>query len=161
MTRQHLALLGQQKKKWSFYSCEVCDKSVTIFIDDILVLLWVPFVFRSCPVTSCFLFAAAVHATVEAVCGGEAGHRQSGCDPRPELRTGTLHIFPVYPTVYNKPTQHRRLLPRLGLPVNLWSAGGARGQPLEQWDNRLGEDSASVESSVEPGTERCRRQRGL
>lgn len=94
---------------------------------------------------------------MEAVCGGEAGQRHSGSDPSPELRTGTVCIFPAYPIGYDEPAAYRRLLPRLGLPVNLRSAGGAGGQLPEQWDDRLAEDGASFE----PSSERRHGQRGL
>lgn len=126
--------------------------TTSIFSDWNTVLLH-----KSLPVTTCFLFAAAVHAAVEAVSGGEAGQRHSGCDPSPELRTSTVCIFSSHPSRCNKPAQHRRLLPGLGLPVDLRPAGGAGGQLPEQWDDGLFKDGANIE----PGAERRRGQRRL
>lgn len=68
-----------------------------------------------------------------------------------------MHTFSTRPGRYNKPTQHRRLLPRLGLPVNLRSAGGVGGQLPEQWDDGLFEDGARFE----PSSERRHGQRRL
>lgn len=134
-----------------FCSC-ICYEGVTIFIDWNPVLLH-----NSFPESTSLLFAAAVHAAVETVSGGEAGQRHSGCDPSQELRTSTVCIFSSCPSGYNKRAQHRRLLPRFGLPVDLQSAGGTGGQLPEQWDNGLFEDGASFE----PSSERRRGQRRL
>lgn len=91
------------------------------------------------------LLVAPVYAAVETICGAAAGLHYSGCHPSSDLGSRIMCSCPACCIQQDKPTQHRRVFPRLRLPVNKWSAGSAGGQLPEQRDSRLSEDGTSTE----------------